>query len=73
MVKKKTEKKKKEAMIKGHDVIELMCSLIGAPTVICQVTTVSNISEFSHEKNFLINVQMNRILFILKLVLVALT
>lgn len=74
--------KKKEAVIKERDVIELVRGSIRAPTVICQVTTVQNIPEFSEERNFLVNVQMNRFLtvqflfffgeFILKLVLVPL-
>lgn len=46
---------KKEAVIKEHDVMELVCSSIS------RVTTVPNIAQRSEEKNFLVNVQMNRI------------
>lgn len=54
--------KKKEAVIKERDVIELVRGSIGAPTLICRVTTVQNIPEFSEERNFLVNVQMSRFL-----------
>lgn len=53
---------KKEAVIKERDVIKLVRGSIRAPTVICHVTTVQNIPEFSEERNFLVSVQMNRFL-----------